>query len=242
MRGDPGSVLVDAVLDLLLPRACVGCGRHGHALCDACAGVAPCIEQRGELSVASAAEYANGVRAAVLAYKERGRRDLAARLAALLALAIAELRPPAGYVVVPVPSARAVAAARGGDHVARLARRAGPTVSVRALTLSRRVQDSAGLDVGARARNLDHAMCAQPPPGSASLAVLVDDVVTTGATLHEAVRALTASGWKIAGAATIARTRLRNPINRSVGHSQRATRCAAPLPPSTTCGSGLTLA
>jgi predicted amidophosphoribosyltransferase len=209
-------MITDSLLELLLPRRCAGCGAPGLALCGRCAAVEPLVEPRPELAVASAAEYAGAVRAAVLAYKERGRRDLVCVLAALLVLAIRRLVLPPDFLLVPVPSARAVAAARGGDHVARLARRAGPQLPARtaagALWLAASVRDSAGLGASARARNLHHAMRAHPPPAGVGSVVVVDDVVTTGATLREAARALRASGWHVAGAATVARTPLRNPV------------------------------
>jgi predicted amidophosphoribosyltransferase len=178
------------------------------------------------------------LRAAVLAYKERGRRDLSRQLGALLAIAIGALPLPPEYLLVPVPSLHAVAAARGGDHVARLARRAaaavGARVTSRALWLPGSVRDSAGLGVAARAANLDHAMRAHAPPTGLGTCILVDDVVTTGATLREAARALTAAGWTVAAAATVARTRLRN--------AQRGVPIVTGQPPGTTSGSGLTLA
>jgi predicted amidophosphoribosyltransferase len=76
----------------------------------------------------------------------------------------------------------------------------------RVLVLTRTPHDSAGLGVDDRSRNLDHAMraAARPVPGWA--AIVVDDVVTTGATLREAVRALSAAGWPVAGAAVVAAT------------------------------------
>lgn len=202
----------DTALDLVLPRRCLGCGAPGTALCGWCSMPDPVVETRGALHVASATPYADAVRRAVLAYKERGRRDLATRLALLLAAAVRLLAPPAGALLVPVPSAPAVAARRGGDHVARLARRAAPTVGLRAaraaLRLAVRVEDSAGLGAAARLANVRGSMRAHPPP-TRRPAVLVDDVVTTGATLHEAQRALTEAGWTVVGAATVARTMLR---------------------------------
>jgi predicted amidophosphoribosyltransferase len=101
-----------------------------------------------------------------------------------------------------------------------------------ALRLVAAVHDSAGLGAAARQANLAHAMRAQPPPRAGVRVVLVDDVVTTGATVREAVRALTAAGWQVVGAATVARTVLRC---ESAGR-----RLAAPHTPGRTAASGLT--
>jgi predicted amidophosphoribosyltransferase len=150
--------------------------------------------------------YRLGLRQAVLAYKERGRRDLARPLAELLAGAVS--RYPPGAVVVPVPSASAAARRRGGDHMLRLACLAGRELGLPvrpALQLCRTVRDSTGLDVVQRRANLHDAMAARrPPPGVA--AIVVDDIVTTGATVSEAVRALRAADWLVLGAAVVAAT------------------------------------
>lgn len=209
------SLSLAALVDLVLPRQCVGCGSAATALCPRCAEVgAPLRVACGALEVVAASAYSAGVRRALISYKERGRRDLAGPLGGLLARAVRcaldDVRaPPGGAVLVPIPSARAVAAARGGDHLGRLARRAAATTGVRvgcdALTLTRSVHDSAGLGVAARASNLRGALRARLAP-TGHTAVLVDDIVTTGATLREAHRALTAAGWPVAGAAVVAAT------------------------------------
>lgn len=195
-------VLTD-LLDLVLPRSCAGCARAGVLLCPGCAAPAPArVPAAGPgLPVVAAGRYDGGLREAILAYKERGRRDLARPLAGLLAAAVAELggRP----LLVPVPSSAAARRARAGDHVLRLARRVGPTAGP--LRLVRPVRDSAGLDVAARAANLAFAMRAVSPREPRPV-VLVDDIVTTGATLREAARALTAAGWPVTGAAVVAAT------------------------------------
>ena len=107
-----------------------------------------------------------------------------------------------------MPSSRAAARRRGGDHVHRLARRAGRRLGVPivpALRLVRAVRDSAGLGAGERHANLSGAMAARPAmPGVT--AVIVDDIVTSGATLAESIRALRSAGWLVAGAATVAVT------------------------------------
>jgi predicted amidophosphoribosyltransferase len=172
--------------------------------------------------VAAAAEYDGNLRTALLAFKERGRRGLSTVLGSYLGEAIAaSLRQLAGAagvrasptLILPVPSLRPVARQRGGDHVRRLLASAAPggVPVVRPGLLSWRaaVQDSAGLSAVERHRNVAGAMTARPTRGAGSL-LLVDDIVTTGATLSEANRALTAAGWPVLGAAVIAATRRRD--------------------------------
>jgi predicted amidophosphoribosyltransferase len=157
--------------------------------------------------------YAGTLRAALIRYKERGHRELAEPLADVLSTALVrafERAPPAGILLVPVPGARAAARQRGGDHVLRLAKRAGRALDVpvrRLLSLQRTVRDSVGLGTVQRDVNLAGAMAAQQPAGaSGRAAVIVDDIVTTGTTVREAARALTEAGWHVIGAAVVAAT------------------------------------
>ena len=158
--------------------------------------------------LAAAGDYDGALRTALLAYKERDRRDLARALALLLGGAVESLGRP-GTVLVPVPSSGRARRARGGDHVLRLARLAGPVHTP--LRLVRTVRDSAGLDTAARRENLAAAMSARPGRGHV---VLVDDIATTGATLAEAGRALREAGYQLDGAAVVAVTRRRDGADR----------------------------
>ncbi|CAM2940596.1 ComF family protein [Skermania piniformis] len=204
------------LLDLILPLDCAGCGAAGSGWCPACAvtlaggpvrvparsgPAAPCWALGG---------YSGPRRQAVLAAKERGRRDLAEPLGRALAAGLAALReageldPPelAPLVLVPAPTRRRAARQRGGDPVARMAavaarhtRRAAPAVALRAGWTTR---DSVGLSAAQREANLAGRVIRRPVPiPPAANVVLVDDVLTTGATAAESIRVLRRSGTPV---------------------------------------------
>jgi ComF family protein len=158
--------------------------------------------------LAAAAPYAGPVRGVLLAHKERGRLALVRPLASTLAAAVRALDPPAGTVLVPVPSSPAAVRERGHDHARRLAAATARRTGLRARPLLRQarpVADSAGLTAAERALNLRGALRARRPLDGLRVLV-VDDVVTTGATLREAVRALRAAGAQVHGVAVVAVT------------------------------------
>ena len=209
-----GGSLVAALADLVLPRTCAGCGVPGAILCPPCAGLLaaprPAAPRRfpwGFPPTAAAGAYSGPVRPAVNAFKEQGRTELVRPLGTALALAVAAVvsaAPPARPVLlVPVPSSTAALRSRGRDHVAELTGRAVTELraaglaagEARLLRRRGRVRDSAGLSAAARRANLAGSFelqaSARPVPGS--LLVLVDDVVTSGATLTEAASTLSAA-------------------------------------------------
>jgi predicted amidophosphoribosyltransferase len=223
-----------ALLDLVFPDNCPGCGlRSLPPACPRCLqqlDASPRPRPPDPLPDAlpvpwAVASYAGAVRAMVVAHKEHGRLGLARPLGGALALAVAgcaagaDVPMPASIAVVPVPSARAAVRSRGHDPTLRIAREAsrwlranGRSAHVaRLLTHARRVRDQAGLGHDDRAANLSGALVLRPsaPPRVVGPVVVVDDVVTTGATLAEAARALRAGGVAVAGAAVIAATERR---------------------------------
>lgn len=209
--------LLAELVDLVLPSHCVGCDRPGPVWCPGCRPDARCevIALPHGPPVHAAAEYAGELRTALLSYKERGARSLATPLADYLVGAVDSARDaaPDGQppVLVPVPSSRAAIRQRGGDHLLRLARQVGRQLQLEvlpALRLTGPVQDSAGLSADQRVGNLRHRMRARPATGP-DRAILLDDILTTGATLTEAGRALRAAGWQVPAGAVIGWTRLR---------------------------------
>ncbi|MFJ1839340.1 ComF family protein [Streptomyces sp. NPDC088175] len=202
---------------LVLPVSCGGCGRPRAELCEECRAalhggvprrVRPDPEPAGLPVVHAAAAYENAVRAVLLAHKERGELGLAGALGKALAGAVRAGTGQAGgagpLLLVPVPSARRAVAARGHDPVRRIAlaaagelRRGGVRAQVVAVLRQRRaVADQAGL--GARERQVNLAGALEVVAGAERLlaagrVVLVDDLLTTGASLAEAARAVGAA-------------------------------------------------
>jgi predicted amidophosphoribosyltransferase len=199
-----------ALVDLVLPSDCAGCGAPVALWCPECrAQIGPPTRPRlpGGPVVLAVGRYTGPLRSAVLRYKERGRRDIAAPLGALLAAAVDDAVGSAPVWLVPAPSRPAAARARGGDHVARLCRAVAarrPRVRVaRPLRLAGGVRDSVGLDAAERAANLAGRVRVRAGalPGTGTV-LLVDDVVTTGATLGTCEDALAAAGVGV-GAAVV---------------------------------------
>jgi len=210
---------------LLFPVECAGCGAGDVSLCAACRAALtpmPTVRTVAGARVCSALRF-EGVTADVIrTLKEDGRTSLAGPLGAALAVAVARTRPglPEDAVFVPVPSSRASFRRRGFRPVETLMRRAGVPIT-RALQLTRSTADQRGLEVAERAANLSGAFEGRRVAGQD--VVVVDDVVTTGATLAEAIRALRAAGARVAAAVTLADT-----PRRSMFAEREADACGIP--------------
>lgn len=212
-------VLRNAVLDALAvfaPVDCAGCGSPDRALCEACrseltAAVTPRTLQDGTVAY-TALRYEGAVRQALLAFKEEGRTDVARALSVPLAAAICRALvrddsvggSPAAPELIAVPTSRGAWRRRGYDPVALLCRRAGYGLS-RELVHERRTESQKLLAGDDRAANLHQSMRARRRLEGRTF-VLVDDVLTTGATLREAARAIQAAGGAVTAAAALAFT------------------------------------
>lgn len=199
--------------ELVLPVDCAGCGVAGPALCPDCRSrlrAVPTVREIGGVRVVSALDYAGVVQPVVVAFKNEGRTNLAPPLAAALRDAVGaavEAVPGDDLLLVPMARTRRSAVERGYDPVRLLLRRA-RLPHTDALRLVRRPQDQLRLGREARFANLEGTMTVRLPIAGRRV-LLVDDVVTTGATLVEAARSVHAAGGVVLGAATVASTPLR---------------------------------
>jgi predicted amidophosphoribosyltransferase len=230
--------LLGDLADLVLPNPCAGCGAErvpmAYGVCADCVALlealrpfrtAPSPPPPGLPPCVAVGGYEGALRGALLAYKEKGRHRLAKPLGTLLATAVAGLVPRRGPVVlIPVPSTPAAARERNGDHMVRLAahavrrlREAGwdadltrplealPRPDSASLTA---VERAAAAESSLRIRTARLGFPRHRAPRAGTL-VVVDDIVTTGATLAAVTGRLKEAKLQVAGAAVLAATRLR---------------------------------
>lgn len=213
--GDSTGVnLVDGAADLLLGSRCPGCGQPGWGVCRACCRELVGAPRQVHLHqlpadfppVWAGLDYRPPVSQLIIAHKDRQGLLLAAVLGELLANVLREgVQPSAASVdLVPIPSDAAMQRRRGYDHgyaLARHAARSSGLRAVRCLSRCARVADQVGLGAAQRRAIQSGTMVAAR---GRRVVIVVDDVVTTGATLTEAVRALRVAGHQVLAAATVA--------------------------------------
>jgi len=215
-----------ALLDLILPPRCPGCGREGPVLCEDCrqplqrrleepAGQPiglPVVMPAGLVQVEWCGTYSGQLRSAIHAFKYRGER----RLVEPLAAALAERWQRAGVggqVMTWVPVHPSRRRERGFDQAEELARVSAHLLDLPVLAcLERRRSSAAQHALGQRQRALNvGGIFAVPEPVrravEARWVVVVDDVLTTGATLSGCATALLAARASAVSAITVARDR-----------------------------------
>jgi ComF family protein len=204
-----------AVLDVLAPPLCAACDAslaRDSLFCDACepdAAASALRELDGGPPLVGIGSYSGGLATAVQKLKYGGRTDLARPLGSRLASRIldAPVTETRGAVLVPVPLHRARLAARGYNQSALVASTLrdllGLPLDVESLRRTKATREQALLAREDRRDNVAHAFASRPMQGAR--VVLVDDVVTTGATVLGCVRALADAGGTVVLVAALAR-------------------------------------
>jgi len=207
------------LLDLVYPRKCPGCHLPSESICEFCKSFwqrppVTIFLNQNKTFVISVAQYRSEVRSILLAYKENGEREAGKVLSAALLKARFGIGSDLMFTLVPIPSNPKSIRRRGRDFMmdlcTQLAIQSGDKV-LPILKVNRDVADQSKLDERQRSKNLVGAFdCVSKNLHLAlsSPIILVDDLVTTGATLREAVRALGQRGLLPLGAITAAHTGL----------------------------------
>lgn len=217
-------ILVEAALDLLLPAVCPLCREAaGPGLCPACAAELPALgaccplcgapAKADEACASCRGDGLSNLDAVLAAYAYRGRmRQLVgdakagARAAAVTALApLLPLPVTPVDAVIPVPPSPG---RRPGPHLAtacaRLAARRLGVPCLPLLACTRHASEQHNLSRAERARNVVGLFtCRATPPARV---LLVDDILTSGATASAAAAVLRSAGAKHITAAFLART------------------------------------
>jgi len=204
-----------ALVDLVFPPSCLSCRRVGpRFLCASCASSFPwitamctrcgrpvvrdvsdctdCRDPRPAFRIARApAAYRGVARDVLMSFKLGGERRAARPMARMMARSVRDLEADA---ITFVPASRTSMAERGFNTAHELARALAPLVRTPFTGLLRKTRetaDQAALGRDQRRRNLAGAFRAGHAPGRV---LLVDDVMTTGATADACARALRAAG------------------------------------------------
>jgi predicted amidophosphoribosyltransferase len=201
---------IQALQELIFPVRCLGCSALGLSICSLCRrDWHPHIFTRNSLSnpkfpIYSAIQYSPIAGKVLLAAKENG-------LVLADELILDALKKSLSYCVkeqgigmlIPIPSRPSIARLRGRQFMRELSEQLSMSTGLPTyenLIHVRKVRDQSALDARARVENLAGAL--KGLRYLSGKAFLIDDLVTTGATLHEAARALRELGIEVAAAVT----------------------------------------
>lgn len=213
-----------AAADLAVGADCAGCGAPGLGWCHACAGAcrpAPrLVAGVADVPVVAVLDNVGPAARVVVAWKDRGRLRLTRPLGRLLAVGCSVVPLSGRTGLVPVPTARAQVRRRGADPVRLLAARAALDLGavgvdatlLPALRRVRATRDQVGLGIRERQANIAGAFAAERSVVARCVragieeVLVVDDVLTTGSSAREAVRALADAGVRTSAVVVVAHT------------------------------------
>lgn len=218
--------MFDTLMSLIAPHHCSGCGVVGTLLCDSCKydilddPFVGCVSCGSGLAGASGicrrckVPYSRGwcvadrrstIQNLIGTYKFNNARSAFVQLAELLNDRLPVL--PDNTVIVPVPTVSSHIRERGYDHMLLIAKRFASLRNLPLETLLQRQTNTKQRDASARRRNeqASDAFYSSKVPDASSVYLVLDDVITTGATVKYASKVLLDAGAKEVWVASISR-------------------------------------
>lgn len=203
-----------ALSELIFPSRCLGCRQLGIGICSICrTSWHPHIYRTFitiddfSFPVYSAVAYSLVAQKVLLGAKESALQDADRLILQALSHSLSYFYSEIGIAdLVPIPSRKVNTRKRGRDFILEQTKALSqsPRVQVRTiLSHSRKVKDQTTLNSRSRELNLSKSMsCANQDDSSNIPVIIIDDLVTSGATLREAGRALHGAGYTVTGAVT----------------------------------------
>jgi predicted amidophosphoribosyltransferase len=155
------------------------------------------------MHVHSALIYTSTASRIILGAKENGLQGADDLLIEAIVHVLGKANLSRGYfVLVPVPSSKKSQRRRGRSFIVDLTKEISKRTGIAVndcLQVSHRVSDQSGLTRAQRISNMHEAFSLKPGAILRGDAIVIDDVVTTGATLREAARALNSQGFHAFG-------------------------------------------
>lgn len=196
---------IQSLKELIYPEICLCCGKTGAKICDSCSRYWLAKPNRSKVEniwLFFVATYDEATSQVILAAKEAGNKDavrlIARSIASSVSFAIVNLGISQPINLVTIPSQLSAIRRRGRDHIKDLAQEVIIQLNqqdINAICLPilkpiKKIKDQSDLNGLQRKENMNHAFTVKSSPISQSTVILIDDLVTTGASIQEGVRAL----------------------------------------------------
>ena len=208
-----------SLAELIFPSRCIGCSQLGISICSTCRkSWHSHIYHRTikvldtSYPVISAVEYSPIASRVLLRAKEANQEAADQLLVNALSHSLRYFLKNFGFGdLVPIPSRRSATRKRGRDFMQEITDLVAENESIKSLQIlrhQRAVRDQSQLNSQQRSRNIAGAfstsfnLAEMRDSGNIGPLIIVDDLVTTGATLAEAIRALRTAGFPVLGAVT----------------------------------------
>ncbi len=204
--------LKELIIDVLLPRRCLACGKEGKYICEKCSlflSEAPTLFAAGDLEeLVSVWEYEGVIKKIIFKIKYEGVFDIINELVKK-AFEIREPYIPEDTTIIFVPMFKKKEKQRGFNQAELIARKVGEITNREVLPLLEKIKDTPSqteLDKEERMSNVKDSFRRKERVNCYNNILLVDDVWTSGATMQECCKTLKRSGVKRVFGFTLART------------------------------------